>query len=158
MDLNSYEPFVDVITDFSLSFLIKSELVSINNSTSELSELISLPIAIGYPTFTDVFAEPDEPEPEHDKEKDFVPEESNDTVSLPDVLLDPDHAPDAEHEVELDEDHVIVTDSPTEIALSDADKVTPIDGLELPPPPPPPPHATISDRDKNKNNVFLKYI
>ena len=85
-----------------------------------------------------------------------VPEESNETVSLPDVLLDPDHAPDAEHEVELDEDHVIVTDSPTEIALSDADRVTPINGLGLPPPPPPPPHATISDRDKNKNNVFLK--
>jgi hypothetical protein len=99
------------------------------------------------------------PVPEHDKEKDFVPDEVNVTVSLPDVPFVPVHVPEAEHEVELEEVHEIVIESPTETALSDAVKLTIIDGtLGLIPPPPPPPPQDVMMKDKITINVFLKDI
>ena len=67
------------------------------------------------------------------------------TSSLPDVLFDPDHAPDAEQDVALDEDQVRVKASPAGTLEDELLSVTEGAGVVLPPSPPPP-HAVSPPR------------
>jgi hypothetical protein len=75
--------------------------------------------------------------------------------SLPEVLFDPDQAPEAEHDVALDDDHVSVKVSPALTLEVELLKVTDGAGVETlppppvepPPPPPPPPQATRNSDD-----------
>ena len=71
------------------------------------------------------------------------------TVSVPEVDFAPSQAPDAEHELELDDDQVIVIESPVDPEVMSDDIDTDGGGVvggvgvepPLPPPPPPPPQA-----------------
>ena len=73
--------------------------------------------------------------------------------------FDPDQAPDAEHDVELDEDQVSVTEFPTSISEADEVKVTCGIGVTVTgfSPPPPPPHETNNKLITNKV-IDLKYM
>tara|TARA_B100000427_G_C15373891_1_gene535612 strand:- start:70 stop:477 length:408 start_codon:yes stop_codon:yes gene_type:complete len=99
--------------------------------------------------------------PEQLNEKVFDPDEFIIKVSLPEIAFDPLHAPDAVHEDALDDDHVIVISSPTEIELSELEILTLIDGgaADTPPPPPPPPPQEVKDiieiKTKQRPNKFL---
>ena len=84
------------------------------------------------------------------------------TVSDPEVPLDPDQAPEAEHEVALDDDQVNVESEPIRTEFGLAEKFTlgaGTLGVGSDPPPPPPPHAVIKSRVKNKvEDLIFKKI
>ena len=61
---------------------------------------------------TDCVEEP--PLPVHVRLKVLFPAALKGTVSVPEVDFDPSHAPEAEHEFELDDDQVIVIESPVD--------------------------------------------
>ena len=64
------------------------------------------------------------------------------TASLPEVALVPDHDPDAEQEVALEEDQVRVEVSVKRTDIGLVERLTTgagVIGVESPPPPPPPP-------------------
>ena len=74
------------------------------------------------------------------------------TVSVPEVALAPDQAPDAEQEVALVDDQVSVDSEPmiTEVGLAEKFTVgAGTVGAGVEPPPPPPPHEDIRSRAKN---------
>tara|TARA_B100000579_G_C22831582_1_gene856322 strand:- start:143 stop:457 length:315 start_codon:yes stop_codon:yes gene_type:complete len=89
--------------------------------------------------------------PEQLNEKVFEPDESIVKVSLPEVALEPLHAPDALHDDALDDDHVKVISSPTEIESSELEILTVIDGGAGDPPPPPPPPQEVKNIVPKKN-------
>ena len=84
------------------------------------------------------------------------------TVSVPEVALAPDQAPDAEQEVALVDDQVSVESEPmiTEVGLAEKFTVgAGTVGAGVEPPPPPPPHEDIRSKAKNvtKNlNLYTK--
>ena len=82
------------------------------------------------------------------------------TASLPEVALVPDHDPDAEQEVALEEDQVRVEVFVKRTDIGSADKLTVGAGVTgaagEPPPPPPPPHE-ISIRVLRTNNKFFTF-
>ena len=85
------------------------------------------------------------------------------TVSVPEVALVPDQAPDAEQEVAFDDDQVSVESEPTTTEVGLAEKLTLGAGTVgvgvEPPPPPPPPHEDKRSKAKNvtKNlNLYTK--
>ena len=94
------------------------------------------------------------------KEKVFEPDESIVKVSLPEVALDPLHAPDALYDDALGDDHVMVISSPTEIELSELEILTVIDGgAGDPPPPPPPPPQEVKNIIPIKNKKeYERYL
>ena len=92
------------------------------------------------------------PSPEHVIVKLVLPTSEIVTVSVPEVALAPDQAPDAEQEVALDDDQVSVESEPTTTEVGLAEKLTvgaETGGVEPPPPPPPPPHAEIRSKTAN---------
>ena len=72
-------------------------------------------------------------------------------LSLPEVSLVPDHAPEAEQDVAKDEDQFIIIDSFNEISVSEAEIDTEGIGTDALPPPPPPPQEAIKNTDIIKN-------
>ena len=111
---------------------------------------------------TDWVDEP--PPPEHVRLKVLFPAALNGTVSDPEVDFDPSHAPDAEHELELDEDQVIVIESPVdpEVISDDMDTdgggVVGGGGVEPPPPPPPPPPPQAETKMTDNNALYILFI
>ena len=103
------------------------------------------------------------PLPEQDKVKLILPAAEIVTVSDPEVPFVPDQAPEAEHEVAFEDDHVSVELEPTDTEVGLAEKLklgagdVGVVGVDPPPPPPPPHEAKIKVRVV-KNNVFLKDI
>ena len=104
------------------------------------------------------------PSPEHVIVKLVFPTVEIVTVSVPEVALAPDQAPEAEQEVALVDDQVSVESEPISTEVGSAEKLTlgagtvGVVGVE-PPPPPPPPHEDIRSKAKNvtKNfNLFKK--
>jgi len=86
------------------------------------------------------------------------------TVSVPEVALAPDQAPDAEQEVAFVDDQVSVESEPIITEVGSAEKLTlgagtvGVVGVE-PPPPPPPPHEEIARRiTSSAMNLILKKI
>jgi hypothetical protein len=73
-------------------------------------------------------------------------------LSLPEVSLVPDHAPEAEQDVAKDEDQFIIIDSFIEIAVSEAEIDT--EGIDTDALPPPPPQETIKKTLKLINIFF----
>tara|TARA_B100000530_G_C15759140_1_gene408838 strand:+ start:200 stop:529 length:330 start_codon:yes stop_codon:yes gene_type:complete len=83
------------------------------------------------------------------------------TDSDPDVALDPDQAPEAEHEEALDDDQVNVDSEPIITLVGFAEKLTlgagavGVVGVDPPPPPPPPQEAIITNGKRILNtNLF----
>ena len=78
------------------------------------------------------------------------------TSSDPEVPLEPDHVPEAVHDVALEELQVKVVAVLSKTSVAEALNVTEGAGVEEspPPPPPPPPQATKND-NKNKTDLFL---
>ena len=74
-------------------------------------------------------------------------------LSLPEVALVPDHAPEAVHDVAKDEDQFMVIDSFIEISVSEAEIDTEGLGTDAlpPPPPPPPPQEVIKNTEIIRN-------
>lgn len=92
----------------------------------------------------------DPPDPVQVSEKLLAPDESIVISADPDVPLEPDQDPDAEHEVALDELQERVTEFPSNTSAAEALKV--IDGAGFgggvsPPPPPPPPQEAMNIRN-----------
>ena len=89
----------------------------------------------------------------------FEPEESIVNVSLPEIDFVPFHEPEALQDEAFDDDHDKEIESPTEIALSELEMFTLIDGSAGdPPPPPPPPHDEIIITDRAKNKIETDLI
>jgi len=111
---------------------------------------------------TDCVEEP--PLPVHVRLKVLFPAALKGTVSVPDVDFDPPQAPDAEHEFELDDDQVIVIESPVdpEVISDDIDTdgggVVGGGGEEPPPPPPPPPPPQAETKIIDKNALYILFI
>ena len=77
-------------------------------------------------------------------------------LSLPEVALVPDHAPEAVHDVAKDEDQFMVIDSFIEISVSEAEIDTEGLGTDaLPPPPPPPPPQETNRKTLKLINIFF---
>ena len=79
--------------------------------------------------------------------------------SDPDKALEPDHEPEAVHDVAFVVDHVNVTVDPIYTWVSETDKVIVALGTEgsEEPPPPPPPQLDMA-RSKITKNESLEYI
>ena len=75
------------------------------------------------------------------------------TVSVPEVALAPDQAPDAEQEVAFVDDQVSVESEPIITEVGSAEKLTLGAGTDgfvgVEPPPPPPPHEDIRSKATN---------
>ena len=106
----------------------------------------------------------DPPPPEQLKLKVLLPAEFNGTTSSPEVGFDPSQAPDAVHELALDEDHEIVIESPVdpEVISDDMDidggGVAGGGGVDPPPPPPPPPPPQAETKITVKNALYIFFI
>jgi hypothetical protein len=118
---------------------------------------------------TDTEADPLPPAPEQLRLKLLVPATLIVITSFPLVLLDPDHAPDAEQLVALDEDQVIVTvlfscTSSAELEIFiEGEGVDPplFPSLRLLPPPPPPHELRRMSPEIRKRKfllIVMKYL
>tara|TARA_B100001057_G_C22314515_1_gene743364 strand:+ start:155 stop:550 length:396 start_codon:yes stop_codon:yes gene_type:complete len=103
------------------------------------------------------------PSPEHVIVKLILPTAEIVTVSVPEVALAPDQAPDAEQEVALVDDQVSVESEPTTTEVGLAEKLTVgagtlgVVGVEPPPPPPPPHEDTRSKVKKIQTGLIFIY-
>ena len=102
------------------------------------------------------------PSPEHVIVKLILPTAEIVTVSVPEVALAPDQAPEAEQEVALVDDQVSVESEPTTTEVGLAEKFTVGAGtvgvVGVEPPPPPPPHEEMTNKIKKKlGSLTIKF-
>ena len=149
-------PSLSDVVEFSLELATQSSFVSMKISAPEMYPSTVTPSEFLYPS-TVADAVVVLLLPVHVSVNVLSPGLEIVTISDPEVALDPDHAPDAEHEVAFVVDQVIVESFVNKTDIGSAEILTEGAGRTgalspPPPPPPPPPQAEMSPSNEIVSN------